>query len=49
MQPEKKTLVYLGRHFHVNLPACPSCGRVYLSEELARGKVADVERELEDK
>jgi hypothetical protein len=28
---------------------CPSCERVCLSEELARGKVADVEKELEDK
>ena len=32
-----------------SLPVCPICGFVYVPEELALGKVASVERALEDK
>ena len=35
--------------FPVELPVCPVCGFVYVPEELALGKVASVERALEDK
>ena len=28
---------------------CPKCGEVYLPEALVKGRMADVERELEDK
>lgn len=40
---------YLGQTFPVDLPRCPSCGFVYVSEELALGKMLRVEQALEDK
>lgn len=42
-------LTYLGNSFPVNLPKCPSCGQVFIPEELALGKMLRVERALEDK
>jgi uncharacterized protein with PIN domain len=40
---------YLGQRFTVELPRCPSCGFVYVSEELALGRMQKVEQALEDK
>jgi predicted RNA-binding Zn-ribbon protein involved in translation (DUF1610 family) len=40
---------YLNGSFHVNLPACPECGLVFINEALATGKMAEVEGILEDK
>lgn len=40
---------YMGHVFFADAPRCPQCGAVYLSEDLVRGRVAEVERELEDK
>lgn len=40
---------YLDNGFPVKLPVCPSCGFVYVPEELALTKVQSVERALEDK
>ncbi|SJZ66547.1 DVU_1557 family redox protein [Consotaella salsifontis] len=40
---------YLGQVFPVDLPRCPSCGFVYVSEELAYGRMLNVEQALEDK
>ena len=40
---------YMGSRFTTDLPHCPSCGMVFVSEEVALGKMADVERILEDK
>ena len=31
------------------LPCCPVCGRVFISAELAEGRIAEVEQMLEDK
>ena len=45
----KVTVEYLGNQFVTDLPRCPECGRVYISEELATGKIAEVEQLLEDK
>lgn len=45
----KVTVGYLGSAFDVDLPCCPSCGQVYVPEDLALGKMAEVERTLEDK
>lgn len=45
----KTTFSYLKHEFYANLPCCPACGQVYVSEELAKGRMADVETELEDK
>jgi rubredoxin len=40
---------YLGSAFPVELPQCPSCGLVFVPEALAMGKMAEVEKTLEDK
>ena len=40
---------YMGNHFNAELPQCPQCGFVFVSEEIAMGKMAEVERILEDK
>jgi hypothetical protein len=40
---------YLGNNLSAELPQCPSCHMVFISEDLAMGKVAEVEKILEDK
>lgn len=40
---------YLGNTFPVDLPRCAGCGQVYVPEDLALGKMAEVEKLLEDK
>ena len=42
-------LTYLDETFAVDLPACPACQRVMVSEEQAVSKMALAERMLEDK
>jgi len=42
-------LKYLGHEFKAELPKCPVCGFVYISEDLANGKLSEVEQILEDK
>jgi hypothetical protein len=42
-------LRYLDETFGVDLPACPSCQRIFVSEENAVQKMALAERMLEDK
>ena len=49
LQMGKVEATYLGQRFPVELPRCPSCGFVYVSEELALGKMLKVEQALEDK
>ena len=43
------TFSYMGRTFGHEVPVCPSCGKVFISRELAEGKMAEVEILLEDK
>ncbi|MCX5883533.1 MAG: hypothetical protein NTU74_17585 [Deltaproteobacteria bacterium] len=43
------TLSYMGNRMTADLPQCPACGFVLISEELATGKMAEVEQVLEDK
>ena len=43
------TFSYMGRSFGHEVPVCPGCGKVYISRELAEGKMAEVEILLEDK
>ena len=46
----KKTKIsYLGNDFEEELPRCPECGQVFISEETALGKMARVEEEFEEK
>jgi hypothetical protein len=40
---------YLGRAYPVDMLRCPGCGLVMVPEDLALGKMADVEQLLEDK
>lgn len=40
---------YMGNRFTADLPHCPDCGRVLISEHVALGKMAEVEKLLEDK
>lgn len=43
------TLSYLGSDFPVELYKCSQCGLVFIPEELAKGKMDQVEKALEDK
>ena len=42
-------LEYLDSLFNVELPTCPTCGYVLIPENLALGKMHQVEQLLEDK
>lgn len=46
---QKVTFAYMGHTFYADVPCCPQCGQVYISESLARERMAEVETELEDK
>ncbi|MCL2366621.1 MAG: DNA-binding protein [Oscillospiraceae bacterium] len=46
----KKTVFdYMGRSFTHEVPCCPKCGKVFIPPELAMGRMAEVEEQLEDK
>ena len=45
----KVNVAYLGSMFPVDLLRCPKCGQTFIPEELALGKMAEVEKILEDK
>lgn len=45
----KVVLHYMGNDFPVELPRCPVCGQTVVPEELALGKILQVEQALEDK
>ena len=49
MVPKSTFFDYRGLNFHTEILCCPKCGEVYLPEALVKGRMADVERELEDK
>jgi len=49
LEQGKVELDYLGNTFHVELPVCPKCGAVFVYEELALGRILEVEQLLEDK
>ena len=40
---------YMGSSFTTEMPHCPECNQVLVPEELALGKMAEVEKILEDK
>ena len=42
-------VAYMGNRFTADLPYCPDCGRVLIAEHVAMGKMAEVEKILEDK
>jgi len=49
LEPKKTYFSYLGHTFFTDILKCPQCGEVYIPEELAKGRIAQVEMELEDK
>ena len=40
---------YIGKSFRHKVNRCPVCGQIFLPEELVIGRMAEVERKLEDK
>lgn len=49
LETAKVAISYLGNEFPVDLLKCPGCGLVLIPEDLALGKMAEVEKLLEDK
>lgn len=49
LEVKKVSFEYMGRTFDHEVPVCPSCGKVFISEALAKGKMAEVETLMEDK
>ena len=49
MAPGEVTVTYFDFSFPVELLRCPTCGAAHISEELATGKMLEVEQLLEDK
>ncbi|MTJ81479.1 MAG: hypothetical protein F8N37_10720 [Telmatospirillum sp.] len=49
LSPGKVTVSYMGSSFEVELPRCPRCLRAFVPEDLALGKMAQVEQALEEK
>jgi uncharacterized C2H2 Zn-finger protein len=49
LEPGKVNIRYMKSAFATELLKCPKCGQVYISEELALGKIFEVEKTLEDK
>ncbi len=49
MEPADTYFEYLDHNFHTELLRCPKCGEVYIPEDLAKGKMAEVEGNMEDK
>lgn len=49
MKPGVVELQYQNNSFKVELPVCPSCHAVLIPEELAMGRMLEVEKLLEDK
>ena len=49
LQPGLVELQYVGSVFKVELPVCPKCSKVLIPEELALGRMLEVEQLLEDK
>jgi NAD-dependent SIR2 family protein deacetylase len=43
------TFDYMGSNFPVELLVCPKCGSAFVPEDLAVGKMQQVEKTLEDK
>lgn len=49
LEPRKVKVSYLSGNFEVELMQCPQCKAVFIGEELALGKMLEVEKGLEDK
>jgi uncharacterized protein with PIN domain len=49
LEVAKVNVGYMGDMFKVDMLKCPQCGQVYVPEDLALGKMVEVEKQLEDK
>lgn len=49
LEPKKVDITYLGSLFNVELLVCPKCNLPLVPEEVAMGRMLEVERLLEDK
>ncbi len=49
LQTEQVDVAYMDNAFPVDLLKCPNCGLVFVPEDLALGKMVEVEKQLEDK
>ena len=49
MVEKKTTFEYLGHEANYPVLRCPVCGQAYVSEELTKTKIAEVECLLEEK
>jgi hypothetical protein len=49
LEPAQIMVSYLGNSYPVGLMHCPKCGLVFVPEDLALGRMAEVEKALEDK
>lgn len=49
LTPGKVAVTYIKSRFTVELMKCPRCAMVFIPEDLALGKMAEVEKILEDK
>ena len=49
LREEQASFSYLGNTFSAPMPKCPECGQVFVSEQVAKGRMAEVEAMLESK
>ncbi len=49
LTPRSVVIAYLGSEFSVEMLCCPDCGMALVSQDLALGRMLEVERLLEDK
>ena len=46
---KKVVFGYMNRSFSHEVPVCPKCSKVFISQALAEGRMVEVEEALEDK
>lgn len=49
LEPIEASFSYLDRSFKHTVHRCPSCGQVYIPEDMATSKMKQVEEALEEK
>jgi uncharacterized protein with PIN domain len=49
LELKQVVFAYMGHTVSHEVPTCPNCGKVYVSVDLAEGRMAEVEQLLEDK
>lgn len=49
MEEKEVQFSYLNRSFRHKVKRCPKCGQVFIPEDLAKGRMSEVEAKLEEK